>query len=440
MSSLTHISSNEALDNSQRFIPGGVSSMNRQVSPSIVFERGDGAYMWDSTGRKYIDFHAAFAPHLLGHNNEEVIDSVIKAMRSRKSLFGSGPTDLEGELAALLCSEITPLEKVTFLNTGSEATALAVKLSRAVTGREHFIVVQGGYNGNTDELACNVFNSLDEIGPRVSPGEYPIRPLGAGTMIERQRLVHVVNFNDLSSIRYVCSRYPVAAVITEPVLQNIGVIKPDDGYLVGLRTLADELGFLMIMDEVKTGFRQGLGGYASVADVSPDLLTFGKAVANGFPIAILGGKAEYMDLLAASDLSKRPLLAGTYNGHPVAVAAAIATVNILKSRGKEIYAHLESLGHLAETGIADSLADYGVTASVVRVGSAFSFYFMDHAPRDFHDLLVNHDFARDVELRKSLIREGIYMVPVATKQCSISAAHAIEDIELMLEKFRLCLK
>jgi glutamate-1-semialdehyde 2,1-aminomutase len=422
-------------DLSNKYIPGGVSSINRIVSPSIAFERGDGAYMWDEDGNKYLDFHAGFAPHLLGHNQDAVNNAVIEAIGNRKSLFGSGPTDLEGELAALLCTQIDALEKVTLLNTCSEATALAVKLSRAVTGRDHFIVMQGGYNGNGDEVACNVFNSFEEIGPRVSPGEYPIKPLGAGTLIDRQRVVHVVNFNDLESIRYVCKRYPVAAVLSEPVLQNIGVIKPVEGYLSGLRALADEFGFLLIHDEVKTGFRQGIGGYSSVAKVQPDLVTYGKAVANGFPIAMLGGKAKYLDQIAAEDPSKRPLVAGTYNGHPVAVSAAIATVKLLKNEGAEIFGHLENLGQRAEDGIQTILKAKGVEGCVARVGSAFSFYFMDHKPRDFHDMLTNHDFDRDVELRRKLISEGVYFVPIATKQCSISAAHSEQDIDFMLDRF-----
>jgi len=422
-------------DLSDKYIPGGVSSINRIVSPSIAFERGDGAYMWDEDGKKYLDFHAAFAPHLLGHCHDAINDAVIAAIKNHKSLFGSGPTDLEGELAALLCTEIDALEKVTLLNTGSEATALAVKLSRAVTGRSHFIVMQGGYNGNSDEVACNVFNSLEEIGPRVSPGEYPVKPLGAGTLIEQQGLVHVVNFNDLASVRYVCEKYPVAAVLTEPVLQNVGVIKPDDGYLSGLRSLADELGFLLIIDEVKTGFRQGVGGYAAASNVRPDLVTYGKAVANGFPIGMLGGKAEYMDWIAAKDPSKRPLVAGTYNGHPVAVSAAIATVSLLKNQGAEIFAHLEHLGRRAEEGIQNIFKAKDIKGCVARVGSAFSFYFMDHRPRDFHDMLTNHDFDRDVELRRKLIAEGVYFVPIATKQCSISAAHTEQDIDFMLDRF-----
>lgn len=421
---------------SSRYIPGGVSSMNRLVEPSIEFVKGAGAYIWDADDRRYIDFHAAFAPHLLGHNHATVSAAVIDAISGNQSLFGSGPTQLEGTLAALLCKNIAALDKVTFLNTGSEATALAIKLSRAVTGKAHFIVMQGGYNGNTDELACNVFNTLDQIGPRVSPGEYPIRPLGTGTQIQEQRLVHVVNYNDLDSIRFVCERYPVAALITEPVLQNIGVIRPAAGYLQGIRKLADEFGFLMILDEVKTGFRNGLGGFAAIENVRPDLCTYGKAIANGYPIAVLGGKAKYMDALAAPNAAERPLVAGTYNGHPVGVSAAIATVQLLKNDGARIYAHLDKLGQLAEDGIRDVLEQAGVEGVVARAGSAFSFYFMKRLPRDFHDLLEHHDFERDLSVRRRMIEAGIYLVPVATKQCSISLAHTEADIEALIAAFR----
>src|SRR6201999_1783306 len=182
-------------------------------------------------------------------------------------------------LAQLICENVPAAEKITLLNTGSEATSLAIRIARAVTGRSHIIVMQGGYNGNHDELAVNVFNTLAEIGPRVSPGEYPLRPLGAGTA--GQALTHAINFNDLESVRYVCRRHPVAGLITEPVLANIGEGEPKAGFPDGLRALADELGFLLIFDEVKTGFRHALGGYSEISGVRPDLVVYGKAVANG---------------------------------------------------------------------------------------------------------------------------------------------------------------
>jgi glutamate-1-semialdehyde 2,1-aminomutase len=417
------------------YIPGGVSSTNRVIDPVVALVKAQGAYLWDIDDKRYIDYHAAFAPYFLGHNFAPVNEAVIEVLLGGESLYGAGPAVLEGRLAELVCTNIAAAEKVSLQNTGSEATSLAVRIARAVTGRQHFIVVQGGYNGNHDEVACNVVNSLAEIGPRVSPGEYPLRPLGAGTTIESARWVHPVNFNDLDSVRYVCRRFPIAAMIVEPILQNIGVVLPAAGYLAGLRELADEFGFLLIFDEVKTGFRHALGGYSEIAGVMPDLVTYGKAIANGFPLALVGGKAQYMDYIIHKDPAKRPFVAGTYNGHPVGVAAAIRTIEYLLSDGEHVYRHVEELGRQLETGMRNIFAAHGVTASISRQGSALSYYLMPHAPSDFHDILTNHDFERDVALRRALIALGVFFVPIATKQCSISAAHTAKDIAVTLDMF-----
>ncbi|MEP7247974.1 MAG: aspartate aminotransferase family protein [Gammaproteobacteria bacterium] len=422
------------LERNVRYIPAGISSANRIIDPAIAFSKGDGAYLWDSDGRRYIDYHAGFGPHLLGHNFRPVNQAAIEILNSGDSLFGAGPSELEGRLAELVCKTIPFLDKVVLMNTGSEATSLAIKLSRAITNRNHFIVMQGGYNGFHDELACNVFNSLAEIGPRVSPGEYPLLPLGAGTTLERTRFVHAVNFNDIESIRYVCRRYPVAAVITEPVLQNIGVVRPKPGYLQELRKLADELGFMLIFDEVKTGFRHALGGYSSICGVVPDLAVYGKAIANGFPLAAMGGKREYMDYLMHADPARRPFLAGTYNGHPVSVAAAIRTIAYLVTEEKSLYSRLESLGARLQSGMQELFARHGSAATVTREGSALSFYFTPEAPADLHDIIEGHDFERDLSVRRGLIDQGVFMMPIATKQCSISAAHTTADIDQTLEK------
>jgi glutamate-1-semialdehyde 2,1-aminomutase len=423
------------LAHNSAYMPGGVSSTNRIIDPPMIFTRGEGAYVWDLDGKRYIDYHAAFAPHFLGHNFKPVNDAVTEVLRSGESLFGAGSTVLEGRLAELVCQHIPVAEKVCLLNTGSEATALAVRIARAVTGRQHVIVVQGSYNGNHDELACNVFNDLGEIGPRVSPGEYPLRPLGAGTTIEASRFVHPINFNDLESVRYVCRRYPVAAMITEPILQNIGVVRPREGYLAGLRALADELGFLLIFDEVKTGFRHALGGYSEICGVRPDLVTYGKAVANGYPLALVGGRREYVDYVVHPDPARRPLVGGTYNGHPVAVAAAIRTIEYLSANRAELYQRIEALGQKMEAGLRERFAAHKVEASVARQGSAFSFYFMPRNPVDFHDLMEHHDFERDVALRRALVGLGVFFIPIATKQCSISAAHTSADIDETLARF-----
>jgi glutamate-1-semialdehyde 2,1-aminomutase len=423
------------LTRNSAYIPGGVSSTNRLIDPPIAFVKGEGAYLWDINGKRYVDYHAAFAPYFLGHNFAPVNEAVIDVLRSGESLYGAGPAVLEGRLAELVCRNIAAVEKVSLQNTGSEATSVAIRLSRAVTGRQHIIVVQGGYNGNHDELACNVFNTLADIGPRVSPGEYPLRPCGAGTTIEATHFVHPINFNDLESVRYICRRYPVAAMITEPILQNIGVVRPVDGYLAGLRDLADEFGFLLIFDEVKTGFRHALGGYSELSGVTPDLVTYGKAIANGFPLALVGGKREFMDYIVHKDAAKRPFVAGTYNGHPVGVAAAIKTVEYLLGHRDLVYGHVENLGQRIEKGLREIFAAHGVTASIARQGSAFSYYLMSRLPADFHDILQFHDFDNDLKLRRALIDRGVFFVPIATKQCSISAAHSTKDVDFTLEQF-----
>lgn len=422
------------VERNSRFIPGGISSINRVINPPLLFRRAQGAHLWDEDEKRYIDFHGAFAPYFLGHNFQPVNQAVVDVLRSEESLFGAGFADLEGQLAELVCTHVPAADKITLLNTGSEATSLAIRIARAVTERSHVIVMQGGYNGNHDELACNVFNSLAEIGPRVSPGEYRVMPLGAGSTLDNLSLVHPINFNDLDSVRYVCRRYPVAALITEPVLQNIGVVKPAPDYLAGLRTLADELGFVLIFDEVKTGFRHALGGYSALAGVRPDLIVFGKAIANGFPLALVGGRRELMDCIIHPDPRRRPLVAGTYNGHPVGVSAAIATIRYLAGHGPEVYDHVEALGQSIEAGMSDIFRKHGVTACIARQGSAFSYYFMSEPPRDFHDILEHHDFERDVRLRRALIERGVFFIPIATKQCSLSAAHRAADVQMTLER------
>lgn len=429
-----HRKSEKLLAHNKQYIPGGVVSVNRAILPEIAFVRGEGARIWDVDGNEYLDYHAAFGPHFLGHNDPYVTEAVIKSLRDRASLFGSGTTEIEGRLAELICEHVPAADSVQMLNTGSEATYQAIRLGRAITGRDHIIKMQGGYDGWHNDVACNLMTPLSELGPRVSPGEYPFKPISAGIPHEHQLLVHSVNFNDLDSVRYVCEKYPIAALIAEPILQNIGIVKPEPGYLSGLRNLADEFGFVLIFDEVKTGFRHALGGYASIAGVTPDLIVFGKALANGYPIAVLAGRKEMMDRFVDPSLSRRVLLAGTYNAHPVPTAASIATIERLLMNDGEVYRHTNSLGELIQGGIEDIIETIGIPGVVARQGSAFCLYFMDHYPKDWHDLAMHHDFETDGMFRRLLIESGVYVFPLATKQCSISAAHTADDIEFTLKQ------
>lgn len=414
-------------------IPGGVVSTNRAVDPPIVFEKADGAWMWDVDGNRYLDYHAAFGPYVLGHNDRHVNDAVIRSIEEGRSLFGSGTTQLEGALARLICDAVPFVDSIQVLNTGSEATYQALRLARAATGRSHIIKPQGGYHGWHNDVSCNLMTPLGQLGPRRVADEYPFMPISAGIPAEHSSLVHAVNFNDLASVEAMCRKYPIAALITEPILQNVGLIHPLPGYLEGLRALADKYGFVLIFDEVKTGFRHALGGYSTIAGVQPDLVVYGKAIANGYPLAVIGGKKHLMDLFVSPDASKRVLLAGTYNGHPVPTAAAIATIERLAEDGGAIYRQFEKLGERMQTGLERILKETEITAVVARQGSAFCAYFMDHLPVDWHDLATHNDVEMDGHLRRELLDRGVYFFQLPMKQCSLSAAHTAADVDLTLE-------
>jgi glutamate-1-semialdehyde 2,1-aminomutase len=430
----SHSKSDSLLKRNTQYIPGGVVSTNRDVEPRIAFRRGQGALMWDMDGNEYVDFHGAFAPYILGHNHPQVNAAVEKVLHDGASLFGSGTTELEGRLAELICTNISFVESIQILNSGSEATYQALRLARAVTGRDHIIKPQGGYHGWHNDVACNLMTPLEALGPRISPGEYPFRSMSAGIPLQHQELVHIANFNDLASIEWLCERYPIAALITEPILQNIGIVHPLPHYLEGLRALADRYGFLLIFDEVKTGFRHALGGYSTLSGVTPDLVVYGKALANGFPIAVLGGRRELMNRFVDTDPTRRVLLAGTYNAHPVPTAAAIATIECLAANSGKVYEDLERLGARMEAGLASVVSAAGLTAKIARQGSAFCVYFMDHFPVDWHDVAMHHNFAFDARFRRALIDNGIYFFPLPVKQCSISVVHTEAHIDLAVEQ------
>lgn len=426
--------SSAILKGNEQFIPGGVVSLNRKSEPNICFSRGKGSYVWDLEGNEYIDYQAGFAAAFLGHNDPDVNEAVRASIDDETILMGAGPTDLEGKFAELFCRCVPTVEKIQITTTGSEATYHAIRIARAATGRDHVIIMQGGYNGWHNDVAGNVISSLSDIGSRVSPGEYPFDAISAGIPENHTSLIHVINYNDLDSVVYILKQFPVACMILEPILQNIGIVKPHPGYLEGLRKLADEFGFLLIFDEVKTGFRHALGGYQSICGVTPDLSTFGKAVANGYPMGVIGGKAKYMDYFIDPDRSRRVLIAGTFNAHPLTTAAAIATLQKLSSTSYNVYQHVDYLGQVLENGLNEVLNAYDRPFYVARQSSAFCVYFMDHPPVDFHDIAVHHDFAFDKEYRRRLIENGIFNFPLPIKQGSISFAHSIEDIEKTLEK------
>jgi glutamate-1-semialdehyde 2,1-aminomutase len=432
---MTWPKSEQLLSENSRLIPGGLASLNRKADPAIAFVRAKGSRLWDIDGNEYIDYHAGFAPYILGHGDEDQIAAVVAAVQAETSNYGSGPTREEGSLARLFLQAVPHVEKVQFFNTGSEATAQAIRVARAATGRSHLIKMQGGYNGHHNSVAINLMSSKEQLGgQRIQGDEYPRVPFTAGIPPEELALLHAIPFNDIEAVEAMVKKYPIAALITEPVLQNIGVVKPRPGYLEALRELADRYGFLLILDEVKTGFRASLGGYQQVSGVTADLSTYGKAFANGFPIAALAGKAEYLDLATDPDPSKRVLVAGTYNCHPVPVAAAIACLTKLMDPAVDVYGKLERLAQRLEAGQKALFERFKIPAIISRVGSASCVYFTkaSEPPADWWDILEQHDAGFDARYRRALIERGIYHFPVIVKQGSISYAHGEGDIDQTL--------
>ncbi len=426
------------IDRANHYIAGGVVSLNRKVQPHIVFREAEGCHLRDVEGKQYIDYHAAFAPYLLGHNDPDVNRAVQHVFEQRASLYGSGTNSLEIDLAQLLTEVIPSVDLVQLTNTGSEATAHAIRLSRAWTKREDIILIMGGYNGWHNEVARAVMPSLDVVGPRIEGGEYPFIPMSSGIPESTKKKVHIVNYNDLESVEFVLKKYPIACVMTEPVLQNIGVVKPGEGYLQGLIDLCERYGAVCIFDEVKTGFRTSIGGYQGLKGLKPHLSVFGKAISNGFPLGVIGGREDIMLQFDHPDPHQKVLIAGTYNGHPVNVAAGIATINKLKKPGT--YEKITDTSHKLYEGLADLLNEKGVPYVLVNNASAYCIYFCEKAPRDLHDILIDHDFEIDMKLRKGLITEGIYHIPIACKQGSISYSHTEKDIDQTLDKTEKVLK
>jgi glutamate-1-semialdehyde 2,1-aminomutase len=411
------------------YTPGGVHTSIRNVEPHLVFTRAEGAYIYDADGNRYIDYQAAFGPYILGHNHPYVNGKVIEAL-SRTDLYGTGTTELEIELSRKICQHVPSAEQVLLCNSGSEATYHAIRLARAVTGRKKLIKFQGCYHGWHDYVARNMLSAWDKIGKR-DPGS-------AGMLDEAVDNTLVCTFNDLDEVEQTLSKHKgqVAALIVEPIPHNIGCVLPQPGFLAGLRRLCTEHGALLIFDEVITGFRHHLGGFQAVAGVTPDLTTLGKAMANGFPIAAVAGKKEYM-----SRFNTQPggdvWFAGTYNGHAVGTAASLATIAMMEN--EPVHEHVFRLGEKMRSSLREILNRLGIEAYVAGFGSVWTTYFMKNEPKNYTDLQHN-DAEFYVTYRQKLLEKGIFKLPMNLKRNHISYSHTEADIDKTLEAIETVLK
>jgi len=403
-------------------IPGGVNSGQRRVPglEDLVVTATSGATFTDAEGRTYTDYHAAFGPPLLGHNDPDV-DAAVAATARSVGLMGVGVTPVEIELAERLCELVPSVERVLLTETGSEATFHAIRVARAATGRRHVVKFQGCYHGWHDAVAMNVISLRENVGRR--------DPLSEGVLPEVTEATIVCRFNDADDVERALTDHDVAAIILEPIPHNIGAVLPEDGFLERLRELATKHGTVLIFDEVITGFRHALGGYQSIAGVTPDLTTLGKAMGNGWPISALGGSAELMDMFSTTP-GRPAFFAGTFNGHPPTAAAALATIE--KLQREPVHEHVFALGERTRRGLEELYGRLGIPAVVSGFGSVFLTYFLEGPVRSYDDLLEN-----DVELfvgyRRELMKEGIFELPLNLKRSHFSYAHTDTDVDRLLE-------
>ena len=405
--------------------PGGVHSPVRAFqaagSAPLAIVEARGALVLDTDGREYVDWIGAWGPALLGHGHSKIREAIERA--SRKGLLFGLATTSEGELCDRIRACMPALEMVRLVTTGTEATMSAVRIARAATGRPGLVKFAGCYHGHGDSFLVEAGSGAATHGVPSSPG------VTAGTAGD----THVARYNDLGDVDRVFGEHEgrIAAVIVEPVAGNMGCVPPEPGFLPGLRERCDRHGALLVFDEVITGFRLGKGGAAARYQVRPDLVTLGKALGGGMPIAAFGGRRELMSLLSPSGPVYQ---AGTYAANPLAVAAAHAVLDALEA-DPGLWARLERAGGRLEAGLKGAAEAARVPLSVQRVGSMWTPFFSAKAVRSWDD--AKHvDRERWSVFFRGMLERGILLPPSPFETAFVSAAHGDPEIGRTLEAAR----
>ena len=403
----------------QKVLPGGVNSPVRACRAVGTYprflEKGLGSHVWDADGREYIDLICSWGPLILGHCNAEVETAVLDAVKRGLS-FGA-PTAIEVEMAELVC-EMTGVEMVRMVNSGTEAVMSALRLARGATGRSKIIKFAGCYHGHSDSM-------LVKAGSGALTGGAPD---SAGVPMEIAGDTLTAVYNDAASVRRLLQANPgqIAAVIVEPVAANMGVVPPQPGFLQALRAMCDEFGSLLIFDEVITGFRLAPGGAQAYYGVRADLVTYGKIIGGGMPVGAYGGSKTLMEQVAPLGPVYQ---AGTLSGNPVAMAAGLAQLKILQSR-PEIYTELERRGAMLQQGLQEALRN--IPAQVNRVGSILTLFFTDQ-PVTGYEQAKSSDLERFKTWYQGLLERGIYAAPSQFEAMFLSAVHTDAEVEQIIQ-------
>ncbi|RIQ19015.1 aspartate aminotransferase family protein [Jiangella rhizosphaerae] len=403
-----------------RVLAGGVSSDARRLPNGTLFvDRAEGAHLYDVDGKRYIDYVLGQGPALLGHAAGPVADAV--AAQVRRGVSYSAQHRDEVELAETLVRVVPGAEKVRFNSVGSEAVHGALRLARGHTGRSKVVKFEGHYHGWLDPVLYSVHPPVDAAGPARQPR--PVPGTGGQQLSSAGDLL-LAPWNDLDALTELMERHgdDVAAVIMEPVLCNTGVIMPAEGYLEAVHDLCRRTGALLVFDEVITGFRLSLGGAQEYLGVTPDLAVFGKAIAGGMQLSAFAGRADVMDRISSGQVAH----AGTFNSHPVAVAAARATLEVLERDRDVIYPRVFHLGALLAEGLREAAREAGVPLLVTGPGPMIQTYVTDAGDvRDYRDF-ARTDLAAAARLHGLLMDRGVNIVPRGL--WFLSTAHTEEDV------------